>query len=193
MLLYLSVLFWIIIDPIGNVAPFVGCIGNLSPKRQSYIIAREMLIALAVMILALFFGQEFFALLQVDSSALAITGGIILFLVAVGMIFSEPQSEQKLKKQQEPLIVPLAVPFVAGPGILATIIFYAGSNTSTWVILGAIFLSWLFSLPILLFAPWIKYILGTNGATAVERIFGYLVVILAIQMISKGLIDSFSF
>jgi len=191
MLLYLTALFWIILDPIGNVAPFVSCIGGLHPKRQMVVIVREMLIALGIMVLALFFGAEFFSLLQIDHPALAITGGILLFLIGVDMIFSHPRSDEEMRQQQEPLIVPLAVPFIAGPGILTAIILHVGNGTNPSIILGAIVLAWLFCLPILLFAPWIKYWLGTNGATAVERIFGYLVVVLAVQMLLKGVIDSF--
>jgi len=188
MLLKLSVLFWMILNPIGDVGPFVSFVGSLERKRQTFVIAREMLIALGVMILALFFGEGFFSLLQVETEALSITGGIILFLIATKMIFAEPPSEQTPKNVQEPLIVPLAVPLVAGPGILAAIILYSGSTGDTWLILSAILISWVCCLPILLFAPWIKHFLGTNGTTAVERIFGFIIVLVATQMVLRGLL-----
>lgn len=191
MLLYLSILFWMILDPVGNVPLIVGLMGSLPLKRQLFVIFREMLIALGVMILALFFGESFFYALQVDTSALAITGGIILFLIGIKMVFSEPADASRPQKHHEPFIVPLAIPAIAGPGILAAIILYAGGEVSNWIVFGAICISWLFSLPVVLFAPWIKHIFGVNGAVATERLFGYLVVLIAVQMMLRGWTESF--
>ncbi|MBS0623443.1 MAG: MarC family protein [Verrucomicrobia bacterium] len=189
MFLNLTLLFWLILNPIGNVAPFVSFVGALERKRQFFVIAREMLIALGVLILALFFGEGFFHLLQIQTPALSVTGGIILFLISFRMIFSEPSSAETISKHvAEPLIVPLAVPLVAGPGILAAIILYSGAEAHTGFVLAAILTAWAACLPILLFAPWIKHLLGINGTIAVERIFGFIIVVIATQTIIQGLV-----
>ena len=189
MLLHLTVLFLIILDPIGNVPFFVGVLRPFTPKRQRYIIIRELIIALIVMIFFLFFGQLFFAILDIGDHTLEITGGLILFLIALQMLFAKHHDDTQItRKTSEPLIVPLAIPAVAGPAILAAIILYGGNNeTSKLIVLLAILISWAISAVTLLLAPQIKKWTGENGAIAVERIFGYVVVVIAVEMMVHGI------
>lgn len=191
-LIHLVLLFWIILDPIGNVPIFVVFLKNLNPKRQRFVILREMLIALGILVLFLFFGATFFKFLNIDTNSLEITGGIILILIAIPMIFSHPDKENLKAAKEEPFIVPLAVPAVAGPGILAAITLYgSGVEGSQWLVLIAVVIAWLFSLPILLLAPFLKKRMGDNGLRAVEHLFGYLLVLIAAQMILHGLVGVF--
>lgn len=186
-LLHITFIFFLILDPLGNVPIFVGILRPFPPEKQKQIIIRELLISLAVMIIFLFFGSGFFTILGISEFALQMAGGIILFLIAVRMIFAQPKHGPVTKIPKEPFIVPLAVPAVAGPAILATITLYGGSGTSKLLILGAILLSWLFLLPFLLFSPLLKRWLGENGLVASERLFGFIVVLLATQMAITGL------
>ena len=193
MLIHLIVLFVIIIDPIGNVPFFVGILRPFEPKRQRTIIIRELIIALIVMIFFLYFGNLFFEMLNVGDHALEITGGLILFLIALGMLFAKHELEGEVtRKVSEPMIVPLAVPAVAGPAILAAIILYGGGEVSKFIVLLAILIAWAISAVTLLLAPHIKKWIGGNGAIAVERIFGYLVVVISVEMIVSGIKTFFS-
>ncbi|MCH9610511.1 MAG: hypothetical protein SP1CHLAM42_05780 [Chlamydiales bacterium] len=191
-LIHLSILFLIIIDPLGNVPIFVAVLKHLDPKRQRFVIMREMIIALAIMVLFLFFGNGFFQLINVAEHSLEITGGVILLLIAIPMIFSSPPEGDLTPTKQDPLIVPLAVPAVAGPAILAAITVYGGGvEQNQLLVLISVVIAWALTLPVLLMAPFLKRILGDNGLTAVEHLFGYLLVLISGQMILHGLVEAF--
>ncbi|MCH9609104.1 MAG: hypothetical protein S4CHLAM45_08670 [Chlamydiales bacterium] len=190
MFLKLTILFLLLVDPVGNVPFFVSVLKHVDPKRQKFIILRELVIALLIMIFFLFFGEIFFRVINITQNTLEITGGIILFIIALDMLFSKPLlAVEKKKVYKEPLIVPLAIPATAGPAILAVIVLYGGKEVSKGLLLLVILLTWLISVPILLLAPTIKRLLGDNGAVAVERIFGYIVVLLSVQMVAHGLLS----
>lgn len=186
-LFHMSFLFLIVMDPLGNVPIFVSILKPFEPAKQRKIIIRELFIALGFMIIFLFFGQGFFRLLNVSDFSLQIAGGIILFIIAIRMIFANPRHETGGRTPTDPLIVPLAVPAVAGPAILATITLYGGTEENKLIVLLAILIAWVFLIPALLFSPYLKKLLGENGLTAVERLFGYLVVLISAQMTLNGL------
>lgn len=194
-LIKLFFLFIVIIDPFGNLPLFVGVLRSFSPKEQRKIIIREMCFALIIMLLFFYFGNNFLNLLGVHHSSLQVTGGVILFLVAVDMIFSVPKSESDIKKaeRKDPLFVPLAIPAIAGPGILATLTLYSsGLEYSKSVVLGALLIVWLVTTPILLLSPVIKKLLGETALSAIEQLFGFLVVLISLDMIIKGLFQAFA-
>lgn len=189
-LFHLTFLFWLILDSVGNIPLFVSLLKHFDPPKQRKIILRELTIALVVLFLAFFFGKNFFKLLNISEQSLQISGGIILFLISLDMIFAEPKQEKKESTKsfpKDPLIVPLAIPSIAGPAILTTIILYAGSEGSKGTVFLAIFLAWLLSLPALLFSPLIKKFFGDNGIVAVERLFGFIVALISIDMIYRGI------
>lgn len=186
-----TLVFFIIMDALGCVPLFLTILKPFDVKDQRRIIFREMIIALVVMIVFLFFGKAFFSLLAINQSSLQIAGGIILFIIAVKMVFSSQMPEKETRSTKEPLIVPLAIPSIAGPGILATISLYAGIEGNKTATLLAVILAWLFSLPIALLSSNLKRILGTNGLIAVERLFGYLIVLISAQTTIDGIIASF--
>lgn len=193
-LIKLFFLFLIIIDPFGNLPLFVGVLRSFSPKEQRKIIFREMCFALLIMLFFFFFGNGFLKLLGVHHSSLQITGGIILFLVAVDMIFSTPKHETDIKKveRNDPLFVPLAIPAIAGPGILAILTVYSsGLEYSKPVVLGALLLVWIVTTPVLLLSPVIKKLLGETALSAIEQLFGFLVVLISLDMINTGLFEAF--
>ncbi len=186
----ISVLFWMILDPIGMIPIFASATAGVAPERQNWVITREMLIALALMILTLFFGTSFFSLFSIHTHALSIAGGVILGIIGVQMILAEPRETKTMK--MEPLIVPLATPVMAGPGILTTIILYAGNLAPVSTVFFSILLAWGASLPIVLLAPQIKRYIGLNGSVAVERVFGYVIMLLAVQMILRGILTFYA-
>ena len=189
-LFQLVFLFWVVMDSIGTLPIFVSLLKHFDHSKQYKIITRELLIALFLMVIFLFFGQGFLKLLAISQPTLQMAGGTILFLLAIKMIFAKPNFEKKEKQQlRDPLIVPLAVPLIAGPGILATITFYGGIEKSSTMLL-AIFLAWAMSLVVLLLSPFLNKRLGENGVIALERLFGYIVVLISIQMIFTGLVSA---
>lgn len=187
-----SLLFAIILDPLGNVPIYLGVLRDFSPAQQRKIVIRELLIALGIMIFFFFFGTGFFRLLGIDQPSLQVAGGSILFLIGTRMVFAAPQEEIQRGVPKDPLIVPLAVPAVAGPGILATISIYGGVQGYGVETLLSIIIAWASLLPPLLAAPWLKHVLGARGLVAVERLFGFTVILLAVQMCVNGLASVFS-
>jgi multiple antibiotic resistance protein len=185
-LLSLVILFWVVMDSLGTLPLFVSLLKHFDPARQRKIILREMIIALVIMIIFLFFGNIFFHSLNISHSSLEIAGGIILFLLAARMIFSNPKHEKAVKVPKDPLIVPLAVPSIAGPGILATITLYGGGMANNLTVLLAIIIAWIVSLPLLLFSPSLTKLFGENGIVATERLFGFIIVLIAVQMAFTG-------
>lgn len=185
-ILHMAFVFFIVMDSLGNIPVFISILRDYTPQQQRKIILRELIIALIVMVIFVFLGKKFLELLKISEFSVSVTGGIILFLIAIKMIFATPKTGET-ETPKDPVIVPLAVPAVAGPAVLATIIIYSGSHYNSFVILLAIFIAWIFSLPILLGAAFLKQILGENGLTAVERLFGYIIVLISTQMTINGL------
>lgn len=186
-LFHLVFLFWVIMDSLGTLPLFVSLLKHFEPARQRKIILREMIIALGLMIIFLFFGHGFFSLLHITHASLEMAGGIILFLLAIKMVFSTPSTEKIQAVPKDPLIVPLAVPSIAGPGILATITLYGGGIASNLTVLLAVVIAWLLSLPLLLFSPLLTKKLGDNGIVAIERLFGYIIILISSEMALHGL------
>src|SRR5688572_33142879 len=113
-----ALLLFLVMDALGNVPFFLSALKNVEPARQNMVLYRELAIALGILVLFLFAGQHLLALLHISDPALTVAGGVILFLIAIRMIF--PSSERSMQElvEGEPFIVPLAIPYVAGPSAL---------------------------------------------------------------------------
>lgn len=174
-------------DPLGNVASFVAALKHVPPEKRLRVIARELVIALAILILFLFCGRWVLGLLHLKEEALFISGGVVLFLIALKMVF--PPSRKDMEDAPlEPFIVPLATPLVAGPSVLATLLVLVSSQPEqlmNWLI--ALLVAWAISAAILLAAPTLARLLKEKGCLAVERLMGMLLVMVAVQMFLNGL------
>lgn len=181
-----AVLLFFVMDPLGNVPLFLTALRGVPPARHRPIIMRELLIALGILILFLFVGPYALAALHVSSAALTAAGGIVLLLIAVRMIF--PSHEHALEAvSAEPLVVPMAVPYVAGPSVMATELLFMSREPARWPVwLGAVCLAWLASAAILYLASNLRRLLGDRGLTAVERLMGMILVIVAVEMLMNG-------
>jgi multiple antibiotic resistance protein len=182
-----AVLLFFVMDPLGNVLLFLSALKHVDPARSRFIIVRELLIALAIMIVFLFAGRYVLDLLHVSRAALTAGGGFILLLIALRMIF--PTTERSLREdvQGEPFVVPLAVPYTAGPSMLATELLFMSREPERWPVwLGAVILAWCASAVILYFASNLGKLLGERGLTAVERLMGMLLVIVGVEMLMAG-------
>ncbi len=186
-LLSAAVLLFFVMDPLGNVPLFLSALRQVDPSRYRLVIVRELLIALVILIVFLFAGRYVLDLLHVSPAALTAGGGVILLLIALRMIF--PSSERSLREdvEGEPFVVPLAVPYTAGPSMLATELLFMSREPERWPVwLGAVILAWLASAVILYFAGNLRKLLGDRGLTAVERLMGMLLVVVAVEMLMRG-------
>lgn len=177
-------------DPVGNVPLFLVTLQHYGPNRQKRIIARELLFALAALILFLFGGHLLLKVLQISDSALTMAGGIILFLIAIKMIFPATMGTlaQDMDIEGEPFIVPLAIPFIAGPSAMASVLFIVSRDTGRWPEwLVAIFLAWLASGIILFSASHLSEHLGKRGIIAMERLMGMILTAIAVEMVMNGI------
>jgi multiple antibiotic resistance protein len=180
---------FLLMDPIGNIPLYISFLKGVEARRQKVVIVRELLIALAIIILFSFLGNELMDFLKVSSDTIQIAGGIILFLICLKMIFpSQPaENHETVPHAGEPFIVPLAVPLVAGPSVLAAVMIYSRQEMQPLVMIGAILLAWAVSLLILLSASWLKNLLGWRGILAMERLMGLILTLIAVQMFLSGL------
>jgi len=187
-LLSAAVLMFFVMDPLGNVPFFLSALRHVEAKRQRRVIARELLIALAVLVFFLFAGQYVLDVLHVSATALRISGGVVLLLIAMRMIFPTPEKSMREDVAGEPFIVPLAVPYTAGPSALATELLLVSREPDRWPVwLGAVLLAWLATALILYFATGVSRYLGERGLIAIERLMGMLLITVAVQILMDGL------
>lgn len=180
--------FLLVMDPLGNAPLFLTSLQRTAPERRQWVILRECLIALVVMISFLFLGQGLLELLHIDEPALTAAGGVILLLIAIRMVFPTP--EKSLKEpttHDEPFIVPLAVPYVAGPSLLAIIVVFVSQDAGNWPwYLGGLLISWAITTVTLYFSGFLQRVVGERALVATERLMGMILVLLAVQMMFEG-------
>ena len=183
-----ALMFFLVMDPLGNIPLFLTALRGVSPERRQKVILREILIALVIMVLFLFLGKGLLQLLHVEQPALMAAGGVILLLIAIRMIFPSPQANlHEPVLHEEPFIVPLAVPYLAGPSLLAIEVVIASNDFVRWpVYLGALVAAWAVSAVILYFSGFLQRVLGERAMTAIERLMGMILVIVATQMMMDG-------
>lgn len=183
-----AVMLFLIMDPLGNLPIFMSVLKTIEPRRRRIILIRELLFALLILVIFLFSGQAVLNFLNVQQETVSIAGGIILFLIALKMIFPQSGNPSGLAVGEEPFLVPLAIPLIAGPSTLAALILLANQNPdrmADWSIaLGA---AWLVSAIILMFSSLFHRILGERGLIAMERLMGMILVMIAIQMLLDGI------
>lgn len=184
-----AVLLFFVMDPLGNVPLFLSVLRQVPPERHRAVIVREVLIALAVLVGFLFVGPSLLGLLKVSGTALTVAGGVVLLLIALRMVFPTTDHGRE-DESTEPFIVPLAIPYVAGPSALATVLVLTSREPARWPEwLAALTLAWLATAIILFFSTRLSRLLGSRGLIAVERLMGMLLVVVAVEMILSGLKD----
>ncbi|UDG80184.1 YhgN family NAAT transporter [Candidatus Steffania adelgidicola] len=183
-----TVLLFLIMDPLGNLPIFMSVLKHLEPKRRRIIVIREMLIALLLMLVFLFSGEHILSFLSLHTETVSISGGIILFLIAIKMIFPALEGNSSgLPAGEEPFLVPLAIPLVAGPSILATLMLLSHQYPKkiNQLIL-ALLIAWGLSVVILMLSNVFLRLLGNKGVSALERLMGLLLVMISTQMFLDG-------
>jgi MarC family membrane protein len=183
-----AILLFLVMDPLGNILLFVAALQHVAPERRARVVARELVIAYGVLVLFLFTGEHLLGWLGISGQALTIAGAIVLFLIALRMVFPSAENSLAEHVSGEPLLVPLAVPYVAGPSALATLLLLMSREPTRWPEwLGALTCAWLVSAAILVMGARIGRFFGERGLRALERLMGLLLVALAVQMFLEGL------
>ncbi len=179
---------FLVMDPVGNVPLFLSVLKDVDSRRRQRVVARELLIALAALLAFLFGGSALLDLLNLRQESISIAGAIILFLIAVRMIFPSPYGLMGDTPDGEPFVVPLAIPAVAGPSAFAISMLLVTSDPSRmldWSI--ALVGAWAATAVILMAAPLLLRALGHRGLIAMERLMGMILVIIAVQMFFDGI------
>ncbi len=187
-----AILIFFILDPFGNVPLLLSILKNVDKQKHRKIIIREILLGFTILVIFLFFGEKFLNIFHLETQAITIAGGIIFFVIALKMIFPDPSGESmfSVKKDDDPLVVPIAMPMIAGPAALATLLVLAKTNSEH---IGSLFVSlllgWGLSSLVLLLSPFLYKLLKTKGLTALERLMGMLLLMMAVQMFIDGIRD----
>jgi multiple antibiotic resistance protein len=181
----IALLLFIVLDPFGNLVTLNTLLRAAAPARRRRIIIRESIIALGILQLFVFAGGAILRALGLQAYTLGISGGIVLFMIALGMVFP---ARKVLDKEglDDPLVVPIAMPLIAGPGAISVVILLAQTNP-VWNVAGAVGIAWLPTAVMLTASTWLFNFLGPRGAVAVERLMGILLVMVSVQMVLNGL------
>ncbi|HEX8289521.1 MAG TPA: MarC family protein [Pyrinomonadaceae bacterium] len=185
-----ALLLFLVMDPLGNIPLFMTTLKKVEAGRQRFVVVRELFIALIVLIGFLFLGQYILKLLHLSETALTTAGGIILMIIAIRMIF--PSRDRNLHEdvEGEPFVVPLAIPYVAGPSAMATSLLLMSREPERWLDwFFAVLLAWFVSAIIIYFSSYLARFLGEKGLIAIERLMGMLLVTVAVQMLLTGIAE----
>lgn len=185
-----ALLLFLVMDPLGNIPLFMTTLKKVDIKRQRLVVVRELFIALFVLVGFLFLGQYLLQLLHLSETALTTAGGIILMIIAIRMIFPTRDKSLQEEIEGEPFIVPLAIPYVAGPSAMATALLLMSREPDRWVDwLLAVLIAWFVSALIIYFSSYFARFLGEKGLIAIERLMGMLLVTVAVQMLLTGIAE----
>ncbi len=185
-----SLLLLLVLDPLGNIPFFLAVLQDVPQERRGRVMFRELVIALGILGAFLIAGGPGLALFGISTPSLRIAGGIVLFMISLKMIFGEQQVGHAESRPQDPLVVPLAVPAVAGPSAMATLVLLVSQEPARileWAI--ALLLAWIISAVILLAGNQLSRLLGKRGLLAIQRLMGMILVTLAVEMFLTGMVE----
>ncbi len=183
-----ALLLFLILDPLGNIPVFLGLLRALPPQRQRIVLAREMLIALVVLMLFLWGGRYALELMHLRQESVSIAGGIVLFLIGLRMIFPPPEGLMGELPDGEPFIVPMAIPLIAGPSGMAAVMLMGSQEPDrmgAWSM--ALMIAWVATAAILFSSTYLYKWLGLRVLIAIERLMGMVIVAISVQMLLDGL------
>lgn len=185
--LTMTISLFLILDSVGNITDFLNLIRDMPIQRQKRIIFREMVIALIIMVVFHYFGEILLLSLDVGPATVQIAGGIVLFLISIKMVFPSQQRLFTAMDKSEPYIVPIATPMIAGPSVLATIMFYAYSEKTPFKVIGSILIAWALSVVVLWLAYHFREKVSGKILMALEKLMGLILTLMSVEMFLKGL------
>jgi multiple antibiotic resistance protein len=175
-----------VLNATGMIPVFLALLARFDHKRQLRIIAREMVLALVLLLLFTYFGDWILKVLGISRPIIGVAGGALLFIIALSMIFPKAENVQKLS--YEPIFIPLAMPGITGPGAITTVMTYAQTTGDSNLVALAVLCAWFPSLIILLMGSYIKKLLGELGLIAIERVGGMLIALIGVNMMTTGIL-----
>lgn len=184
----ISVTLFLIMDPFGNIPVFLTILERVPPTRRRRVLTRELLLALVVIVGFVFCGRFVMSFLGLRPESVAIAGGIILFIIGLKMVFPgrEPEADNDL--DGEPLLVPLAIPLIAGPSLLAVLlVFSSGGGLGTLNLLGAALIAWSATFIVLFSSTFLIKFFTQRGLAAVARLMGMVLLALSVQLLVDGI------
>lgn len=187
-LITLCLTLFLIINPLGNMKWFLSLLEGMKAQRQSYVIAREMLLALVAMFVFSFFGEKISLFFSIDNTTVFVSSGIILFLVAIKILFPPKEDHIPRIHGEEPFLVPIAIPIVASPALLATIMLFSKAEPLVSTMVIGILVAWFCSAILFLGSRKILRLLGPNGLVAIERLMGMVLILVAVQRFMDGIL-----
>lgn len=182
-----TILLLLITDPLGNIPIFVNSLRAVPAERRARVILREVLIAFGLLLSFMFVGQSFLKAMSLSDVSLQIGGAVVLFLIALRMVFPPPAQDTPVP-DVEPLIVPLAIPALAGPSAMATVLLLvsqAPERRLEWV--AALSVTMVVCAVVLLLAERLQQIVGERVVSAFERLMGLILVSISVEMLIRGL------
>ena len=183
------VLLLLVLDPLGSLPVFISVMRNVAPERRTRVALRESALAFAALVFFMLTGQWFLTLMRLSERSLEVAGGVILLIIAMRMIFASGGEIYASDGQgREPLIFPLAVPLLAGPSAMATVLLLASRQPErllAWI--GALTVAMLFSAAVLIGADRIRKWIGSSMVSAIEKLMGLVLTAIAVEMILAGL------
>lgn len=186
-----ALLFFFVISPLGIVPAMLAALKNVDPAKHKRIIIRECLIALGIMLVFMFSGQGLLNMLSISIPAMTAAGGVMLMLIALRLIFPTQEKNMRVTVEDEPFVVPIAIPYIAGPSILATELLLIAQEPDRWPVwLGAVLIAWTATLAILMLGSTLRKLLGDRGLMAMERLMGMILILIATQMLLNGVVET---
>ncbi|MCP4706179.1 MAG: NAAT family transporter [candidate division Zixibacteria bacterium] len=179
---------FLIMDPFGNIPVFISVLEKVESQKRQKILIRELIFALIVIIGCILGGKQIISFMGLSQESISIAGGIILFLIAVKMIYPLRIFETKDDIESEPFLVPLAIPLIAGPSLMAVLLLFSSSESGhllTIILAGS--LAWVLTSIILFFSIYLLRYLGKKGLIAVERLMGMILVAISVQLFLDGI------
>ena len=189
-ILSVAVTLFLVMDSLGNVPVFHVILARVEPGKRAVILARELVIALMILFVFLLAGNSVFSFLGLSGSSLSISGGVLLFIISLHMIFPGRRNLSDSFGTDDPFIVPMAMPLIAGPSSIAVLLLLSSDRPeqlAQWSL--ALILAWIPTTAILVFSSRVMALIGMRGARALERLMGMILVILAVQMLLNGIRD----
>ena len=182
-----AVLLMFILDPFGNVPLLLAILKDVDKQKKKFIIIRESVFGLIILLTFFFFGEAFLNIFHLETASVTIAGGVIFFVIALKMIFPGEKGNVALFGVDDPFVVPIAIPLIAGPSALATIMVMTKSYSDHfWALFASVVLAWSLSTFILYMSPFLYKLLKEKGLSALEKLMGMLLLMLAVQMFVDG-------
>ena len=177
----------LVMDPFGNIPLFISALKKVAPERRKAVLVRELAIALAITVAFLYLGKWFLHMFGIHSFSMSIAGGIILFIISMKLVFNNEEEPHTNPKEEQPFIVPLAIPLVAGPAVLSIVMILSAQQPNKLLTLAALLAASIINSAVLMLSFPISNLLGKKGLIAIERLTGMILVLMSVDMVMGGI------